>query len=48
MRVYLVVQWVDGIPETIKVYHIKADAERCAEVMGGKDRGLSVQEWGVD
>lgn len=48
MKVYLVVQWVDGIPETVKVYGDRKAAEQAAEIMGGKERGLSVQTWGVD
>lgn len=46
MRVYLVVEWIDGIPETVKIYHVKTAAEQYAVTMGRKN--LSVQEWKVD
>jgi hypothetical protein len=45
MTVYLVVEWIDGIPETIKVYSNKDSAEQFVRIMGR--RGLGVQEMEV-
>lgn len=45
MTVFLVVQWIDGIPETIKIYAERDAAEQCVRVLGGK--GMAVREMEV-
>lgn len=42
MTVYLVVEWIDGIPETIDVFADRAGAEQRVLILGGKN--LTVQE----
>jgi len=44
VSVFLVVDWIDGIPETVRVYACRDAAEQAARVLG---RGHSVQEWSV-
>ena len=42
MTVFLVVEWIDGIPETIKVYADREGAENCIKILGGQN--MTVQE----
>jgi hypothetical protein len=34
MTVYAVIEWIDGIPETIKLYRDEEGAEQCVRVLG--------------
>jgi hypothetical protein len=45
MSVYLVVEWIDGIPETIKIYEDPEAAQQFVEVLGRPH--MTVQKWEV-
>ena len=40
MIVFVVVDWIDGIPELIRIYRDKAAAEQYASTVGGKHQVL--------
>lgn len=44
MTIYLVVEWIDGIPEAIKAYATKDAAEQCVKVMGRPMLGVMEME----
>lgn len=45
MSVYLVVEWIDGIPEAIKIYETLEDAQQYVDVIGRPH--MTVQKWEV-
>ena len=39
-EVFLVVEWIDGIPETVRVYYSEDAAEQACDVLGRTHMGV--------